>query len=199
VDHGRAGPQDPLRRQSQAHAVVGLRRRPPDHDRAFVIVEHVPVHHAGALHQPLHHPIRALPVRATAGDVLAALAHDRQGSMPTRSRQVVDVRVQNCWSSRSHDVELTAGPWSVGESLVGRSEGATQGFGERDVARVVRGGVVSQLPSTAQEWCGRVDGDGKVQQIFDRVVRLCWGECTARELTADDRDGLDSEEIWCRK
>ena len=70
---------------------------------------------------------------------------------------------------RSNDVEMTAGPRSVGESLVGRSEDAVQGFGESDVARFVRRGVVSQLPCTAQEWCGRVDGDGEVQQISDRV------------------------------
>lgn len=83
--------------------------------------------------------------------------------------------------------------------MVGREEGAAQGFGESDVARVVRCGVVPQLPCTAQEWGSRVDGEGEVQQIFDRVVRLCWRECTAGELTSDDRDGLESEQIGCRK
>lgn len=53
---------------------------------------------------------------------------------------------------RLHDVEVTACPRRVGESLVGREEGAAQGLGQSDVARVVRRGVVSQLPCTAQEW-----------------------------------------------
>jgi hypothetical protein len=76
----------------------------------------------GALHEPLDHPIRAVPVHSSAfdagedrphrpltdvqiqrptgarcdgdSDVLAALAHDRQRTMPALCRQIVDVGIQ---------------------------------------------------------------------------------------------------------
>ena len=57
-----------------------------------------------------------------------------------------------------------------GEPGITRNQASAQFFGERDVCRIIRGQVVTELPNPGQQNEVGIPGHAQVEQVFDRLI-----------------------------
>ena len=98
-------------------------------------------------------------------------------------------------AGRSEDFYCAAEPRCRGQPTVCSHEGGVDCLGERYVARVVGGEVLSKLPYPPQQGGGREHHDGERREIRDGRVGLIGGQVPRVRVPAQNRNDLDPQQV----